>query len=168
MKRENFILNDWLKKLGEELSADIVILMDKRGFIIARYTEYKNEDRNVSILSNVLLSIDSYLDKYFKRELNYIFIEGSGFYLLLYRFTVNNTPYYLSMFFLNEISPLGLILMRLENIAKEFRELISREILTYEQKEDINLRDMSEILNRLERNPLYKLLLDYMKNNLEK
>lgn len=164
MNEKEHDLKEWLTNLREELSADAVILMDKRGFTVAYDLGYGDQNKDFLILSNVLLSIDSYLVKYFKRRLNYILIEGEKFYILLYRFRVDDYQYYLSALFLNELSPLGLILIRLENISGEFKKLIKKESIKWSNEKDNDSRELEEILDKLENNPLYKLLLSYIVN----
>ena len=169
-------VREWLKRMKNELGARDLILIDKRGFVISYYSESgKSIHALLKLIGNYTLSMDLYINQILSEDVSYALIETKKSIFISYRFTVDNDLFYMIMIFRNHELPIGIILMRLDAIKNEFKDIYRGWNKAGEKESDnvtaasdnISEEDLNEMLKKMENHPLFKSIIKNI-NNVDK
>ncbi len=152
----------WLNKLKSEIGANSLLLLDKRGFVIGDIVEGNNKRMYLLMkaVGNYTILTDSYFSEIVIQGLNYSILESKDYILISYRLNVDEEPYYLVITYKNRELPIGIVLMRLETICKEFGKIYDEwNTPTSGNEATESMDDLENIINKLEGHPLFKTLI---------
>ncbi len=156
----------WLNKLKSEIGANSLLLLDKRGFVIGDFVEGGNKRMYLLMkaVGNYTILADSYFSEIVMQDLNYSILESKDHIFISYRLKVDEDPYYLVIAYKNRELPIGIVLMRLETVGKEFGKVYEEwNASTSSNEPSESVDDLENIINKLEGHPLFKTLIKNIK-----
>jgi hypothetical protein len=161
-------VKNWLSYIKREFGADDIMLIDKRGLPVSYSLD--NESKRIELLlqtlGNYSLSLDNFLKNMIKDNISYTLIETNNKIMIVSRLNSGKDPYYIVITFKNQEIPVGIILMRLEGIRENFREIYENWGKMDEKEErnkTVNISgedEIMELIRKIEKHPLFKMIIN--------